>query len=217
MDPIDGAVRGVACSIDIACLSLEGRRLLRLERARDAELPWLPLSPSASLEATVKGIAIASVGRAPTWQAPLGGFDQGAHPSRADISIAYVTVVPTGTAARDGHEWVPATETDGLRARQAGIAIAALSELRLRASLEPIAFQLLPPKFTLSELQRTYEVLLRRKLHKASFRRALNAANLIAETGEYRTAGRGRPALLYRHAPRRSSARRRPLPFDLLA
>lgn len=216
MEPTDGAVRGVACAIDVACLSLEGRRLLRLERERGGELPWRPLAPSTSLEATAKDLAMKCVGRAPAWQAPLGAFDQGAHPSRTHLSIAYLAVVPAGTAAREGYAWVPASDVDALRARQAEIATAASRELRLRASLEPIAFHLLPPTFTLSELQRTYEVLLRRKLHKASFRRALHAANLIAETGEYRTAGRGRPALLYRHAPRRSSTRRRALPFDLL-
>lgn len=70
--------------------------------------------------------------------------------------------------------------------------------------------------FTLSELQSIYELLLGRSLHKASFRRALQAASLVEPTDEWRSEGRGRPAQLYRYAPRRKRGGRRSVRFDLI-
>ena len=89
--------------------------------------------------------------------------------------------------------------------------------IRARLDQAPIAFRLLPPTFTLSELQQTYELLLGRRLHKASFRRALQAAWLVEPTDEWRSEGRGRPAQLFRYAPRRRRNQRRGVRFDLLA
>jgi hypothetical protein len=80
----------------------------------------------------------------------------------------------------------------------------------------PIAFRLLPSRFTLSQLQMAYEVLLGRRLPKASFRRALQAAALIVGTEEWTSEGRGRPAQLYRYAPRKGKPRKRPVRFEML-
>ena len=52
--------------------------------------------------------------------------------------------------------------------------------------------------------------------HKASFRRALQAAFLVEPTEEWRSEGRGRPAQLFRYAPRRRRATRRGVRFDLI-
>jgi hypothetical protein len=80
----------------------------------------------------------------------------------------------------------------------------------------PIAFRLLPLAFTLGALQEMYELLLGRKLHKASFRRALQAAFLVEPTDAWRNDGRGRPAQLYRFAPRKRRAARRIVRFEVL-
>jgi 8-oxo-dGTP diphosphatase len=75
----------------------------------------------------------------------------------------------------------------------------------------------LPQRFTLSDLQRVYEIMLGRRLHKASFRRALQAATLVEPTDEWRSEGRGRPAQLFRYAPKRRRRVRRGLRFDLVS
>jgi 8-oxo-dGTP diphosphatase len=80
----------------------------------------------------------------------------------------------------------------------------------------PIAFRLLPSTFTLSELQAVYELLLGRRLHKASFRRSLHGATLVEATDEWRSEGRGRPAQLFRYAPPRRRRQRHGVRFDLL-
>jgi 8-oxo-dGTP diphosphatase len=61
-----------------------------------------------------------------------------------------------------------------------------------------------------------YELLLGRRLHKASFRRSLTAAFLVEPTDEWRSEGRGRPAQLYRYAPRKRRGGRGGVRFELL-
>jgi hypothetical protein len=75
---------------------------------------------------------------------------------------------------------------------------------------------MLPPRFSLGDLQAVYEILLGRALHKATFRRALQSAKLVKPTNEWRKSGRGRPARLYRFSPRRRDTRHPPVRFDRL-
>ena len=94
---------------------------------------------------------------------------------------------------------------------------AALIMLRESTERAPVAFKLLGPAFTLSDLQAMYELLLGRRLHKASFRRALQAASLVEATDEWRNEGRGRPAQLFRYAPKPRRGGRGGARFDLLS
>lgn len=152
------------------------------------------------------------------WFEQAGAFGVGKrHAVDADVSICFVGVVPPRTRAASGHEWHGFNDLPPLPARQAEMVEAALACVRDRMDHAPVAFRLLPTEFTLSELQQTYELLLGRRLHKASFRRALQAAWLVEPTDEWRSEGRGRPAQLFRYAPRRRRANRRGVRFDLLA
>jgi hypothetical protein len=74
----------------------------------------------------------------------------------------------------------------------------------------------LPALFTLTDLQQAYELLLGRRLHKASFRRALHASWLVEPTDGWRSEGRGRPAQLFRYSPRKRRGHHRGVRFDLL-
>ena len=56
---------------------------------------------------------------------------------------------------------------------------------------------LLPPEFTLTELQRIFEVILDKPVEKKSFRRRILDAQILEETGNFR-GGSTRPAKLYR-------------------
>jgi len=75
-------------------------------------------------------------------------------------------------------------------------AIVEVARQRLRAKVryEPIGFELLPPKFTLSQLQRLYEIILERPLDKRNFRKKLLAFDFIVPTEEFTTGGAHRPA-----------------------
>lgn len=71
---------------------------------------------------------------------------------------------------------------------------------RLRGKLDyaPIGFELLPPQFTLRQLQSLHETILGRTYNKDSFRRRLLSSGLIVPTGEREADVGHRPAELYR-------------------
>jgi len=67
-----------------------------------------------------------------------------------------------------------------------------------------IAFELMPREFTLTELQKVYEVILERRLAKPAFRRRILASGVVKETSKMRRGGH-RPAILYRFVEGRRS------------
>ncbi|MGF1527121.1 MAG: NUDIX domain-containing protein [Candidatus Competibacterales bacterium] len=74
----------------------------------------------------------------------------------------------------------------------------AIRRLRAKLTYTAIAVYLLPERFTLPALQRTYEVLLQEKLDKSSFRKQIVTSGLVVETGAYQAVRAGRPPKLYR-------------------
>jgi hypothetical protein len=73
----------------------------------------------------------------------------------------------------------------------------AISRLRGKMKYRPVVFELLPPAFTLLELQRTVEAISGIRLHKQNFRRLVAEQGLVEGTGKFTRIGRGRPAELF--------------------
>jgi 8-oxo-dGTP diphosphatase len=148
----------------------------------------------------------------------VGAFGDGKrHPGDVDVSVAYVALVPHETASpRAGFTWFPVGDLPTLSPRQRAMVEAANKTIQGKLDQAPIAFRLLPPTFTLSELQQMYELLLGKRLHKASFRRALQGAWLVEPTEEWRSEGRGRPAQLFTYAPKKRRRPHRGIRFDFL-
>ena len=73
-----------------------------------------------------------------------------------------------------------------------------LSRLRAKIKYRPVVFELMPPTFTLLQLQRAVEALAGRRLHKQNFRRLVESQGLVEETGDRLTETGGRPARLVR-------------------
>jgi hypothetical protein len=73
-----------------------------------------------------------------------------------------------------------------------------IARLRAKIKYRPIVFELMPPSFTLLQLQRAVEALAGRRLHKQNFRRLIDQQGLVEETGEISTDTGGRPARLVR-------------------
>jgi hypothetical protein len=77
----------------------------------------------------------------------------------------------------------------------------AISRLRGKIKYRPVLFELMPPTFTLLQLQRTAEALSGVRLHKQNFRRLVERQKLVEETGAIETDTGGRPAKLMRFRP----------------
>lgn len=73
----------------------------------------------------------------------------------------------------------------------------ALKHLRFEIENTNIAFQIMPEKFTLSELQQAYEIILDKKLDKRNFRKKLRELAILKELHETKMEGAHRPAKLY--------------------
>lgn len=73
----------------------------------------------------------------------------------------------------------------------------ALGRVRGKIKYRPVVFELLPPRFTLWQLQRVVEALTGIRLHKQNFRRLVERGGLVEGTGQYDTSTGGRPAELF--------------------
>jgi hypothetical protein len=73
-----------------------------------------------------------------------------------------------------------------------------IARLRAKIKYRPVVFELMPPRFTLLQLQQAVEALAGRRLHKQNFRRLIEQQDLVEETGDMATETRGRPAKLFR-------------------
>lgn len=74
----------------------------------------------------------------------------------------------------------------------------AIARLRAKIKYRPVVFELMPPAFTLLQLQRAVEALAGRRLHKQNFRRLVDQQQLVEETGAMSSETGGRPAKLVR-------------------
>ena len=74
----------------------------------------------------------------------------------------------------------------------------AIGRLRGKIKYRPVVFELMPPSFTLLQLQRTVEALSGVRLHKQNFRRLVEHQGLVEETGGISAETGGRPARLVR-------------------
>lgn len=118
------------------------------------------------------------------------------------ISVVYYALIPQSASAvrageqATGAEWFPVQSVPMLAFDHSQILQYAVKRLRYKLEYADVAFQILPPVFTLSELQSAYEIILGEDLDKRNFRRKVLQADILIETGGYRT-GEGRPAKLY--------------------
>jgi 8-oxo-dGTP diphosphatase len=122
------------------------------------------------------------------------------------ITVAYYAIVPAEALAdhRPGDDasetgWFSMYDLPELAFDHDQILDYALTRLRNKLEYTMVGFQLLPDEFTLSELQHAYEIVLGEKLDKRNFRRKILSANIIAETGQKKRNGEGRPAMLYHY------------------
>ncbi|OZI78921.1 NUDIX hydrolase [Bordetella genomosp. 2] len=110
-------------------------------------------------------------------------FEAGLVPEASRRGQAAAAELVPGQAMRHDHRRILAT----------GIA-----RLRAKIKYRPVVFELMPPEFTLLQLQLTVEALAGRGLHKQNFRRLIEQQALVEETGDMASGTTGRPAKLFR-------------------
>jgi 8-oxo-dGTP diphosphatase len=124
-------------------------------------------------------------------------------PRERVVSVAYYALVKLSDhrarAATDAAnaEWFLVSKLPKLAFDHAEILRTALGRLQGKVRYQPIGFELLPEKFTLSQLQRLYEAVLETELDKRNFRKKVLGFGLLLPLEETLMAGRHRPAQLF--------------------
>lgn len=122
------------------------------------------------------------------------------HPLGRVITVAYYSLVKTSdfslkpASFAQTAQWFSVDEVPQLAFDHAEILAACRHQLQLRARREPVGFELLPPKFTLTKLQQLYECLLQTKLEKRNFRKKVLSMDILVELEEIQEGVAHRPA-----------------------
>lgn len=125
-------------------------------------------------------------------------------PRERVVSVAYYALVKLSDhriqAATDARNaaWFAVSDPPGLSFDHDRILETALERLKGKVRYQPLGFELLPPKFTLSQLQHLYEAILETTLDKRNFRKKILAMQILEELDEVEQDVAHRAARLYR-------------------
>ena len=204
-----------ALTVDVVIFTLRENRLhaLLVQRAEQpyAEMWALPggyVHMDESLEAAASRELEEETGLQQAYLEQLYTYGEPKRdPRDRTVTVAYFALIPSdapfhaegGSDARQARWWAVDCLPE-LAFDHAEIIGYALRRLRYKLEYTAAGFELLPDEFSLSELQRTYEMILSEQLDKRNFRRRILEAGIIEPTQHLRS-GEGRPARLYRYRP----------------
>lgn len=134
----------------------------------------------------------------------FGAVDR--HPLGRVITIAYFSLIkiadftPTASSFAQTVKWhsVSSAKKTKLAFDHNTILDTCFNALQHQVRIRPIGFELLPPKFTLTELQHLYEAVLDTELDKRNFRKKILSMSLLIDLDELQEGVPHRPAKLYK-------------------
>ncbi len=128
-------------------------------------------------------------------------------PDERVITVAYYSLVseedyePVPSEFAETSEWVPLKNVPPLAFDHDKILHEAIATLRNELITENIGFELLPRKFTLSQLQELHEIILDKKLDKRNFRKSMKKMNNLIALDERQKGVDHKPAQLFQYDP----------------
>ncbi len=200
-------------SIDCVIFGFEGDQLkvLLIERNTDPQkgmmaLPGGFVHMDEELDDASDRILKESTGVSEIYMEQVKTFGSvGRYPLRRVITIAYYALIklddynletqPDSDAKRA--EWFPVDEIPELPFDHREIFDTGFKKLKIKVRHEPVGFNLLPEKFSITELQRLYEATLETKFDKRNFRKKLAKMNLLIDLEEKQQNVSHRAAKLY--------------------
>ena len=182
-------------------------RVVLIERRNPPQgwaLPGGFVRSGEDLEAAARRELVEETGVALSYLEQLYTFGAPERDPRGQVvTVTWMALVPpaahtlrAATDVRDAR-WVPLSEVPALAFDHDDILRVAVDRLRGKLRYAPIGFDLLPEHFTLTWLQRLYEVILERPLDKRNFRRKVLATGLLRDTGQRMTGVPHKPPKLY--------------------
>lgn len=188
-------------------------QVLLVHRAGEPErdrwaLPGGLLLDGESLDAAAARVLVRETGVADVFLEQLYTFDAApAARCASSLLVSYFALVDAKRARLEPREtwqpgWFPVADLPDLAFANNGVIEYALRRLRAKLEYSNVVYSLMPEEFTLSDLQRVYELILGSKLDKRNFRRRILSLGIAEPTARRATGGAHRPAQLYRFSRR---------------
>lgn len=209
--PLQQELYKSAFSVDNIIFGFDGDTLkvLLIKRREDPyggqwALPGDIVKPTEDLVTAAKRVLLQLTGLKDVYLEQVHTFGKvDRHPKGRVITIAYysliniakVEIFPASFAEKV--EWKEVRSIISLAFDHLEIMETCLARLKQDLKLRPIGFELLPEKFTLTELQRLYEVVLEQDLDKRNFRKKILNMNILNTLHELQSGVSHRPAKLY--------------------
>jgi 8-oxo-dGTP diphosphatase len=124
------------------------------------------------------------------------------HPDSRVITCVYFALVryqDVKVMESDNVSWYPIDDLPSLAFDHKEIVDYARTRTRLSLRTCPVAYQLLKEKFTLTEMQKVYEIIMGKQLDKRNFRKKVLGTEGLIELDEFTKASSKRPARLYQY------------------
>lgn len=170
-------------------------------------LPGFFVKHTETIDSAVQRILLEYTGLHDIYMEQLYTFgDLKRHPQGRIITVAYyamlrisdqLTLKPSSDYVRQA-VWHPLNNLPDLAFDHHNIIEKSIEKVRSRLKYRPIAFELLPEKFTLTQLQQVYESIWGYTLDKRNFRKKMLKYDILKETGEKQKGVPYRAAMLYK-------------------
>ena len=201
----------LAVSIDCVVFGFDGKHLkvLLIERSEAPfeyfwALPGDLMAPDEDLNSSVNRILKDLTGLNELFFEQVETFGEvNRHPLGRVLTTSYFTLVkisdyelnPSSFAAEA--KWFKVNEVKKLAFDHNKVLQSCFNRLQQSVKTKPIGFELLPPHFTLTELQSLYEAVLGIELDIRNFRKKILQMKFLRETGSLQENVSHRPAKLY--------------------
>ncbi len=168
-------------------------------------LPGYFVQPKEDLEAAAARVLREMTGMENVYLEQLRTFGSpGRHGFGRVITVAYYSLVkiadfrPRAAGVAQEITWHTVDDLEALAFDHQEIVAVALDKLKRSIRTRPVGFELLPPAFTLTELQHLYEAIWETELEKRNFRKKILSMGLLEDLNRTQEGVAHRPAKLYR-------------------
>lgn len=110
-------------------------------------------------------------------------------PAAHTLSIAYYALVNIQDhneqlRKENSAHWISLKELPELVFDHSEMVRLAIKELQYKTSVQPVGFELLPPKFTMRQLQKLYEAIFQEEFDKRNFAKKINKLDVLVKLDE---------------------------------
>lgn len=215
---IDGVPFKAAVSVDNVIFGFDGEALkvLLIKRAtepynKEWALPGDMVKLDEDLEVAALRILETMTGLNNVFLQQVHTFGAvNRHPDGRVITVAYYSLINIQRAKLSKGDykvleldWKDADQLESMPFDHLEIIQTCLEQLKRQFRYQPVGFELLPSKFTLTQLQKLYEVVLHKVLDKRNFRKKIMSLKVLSPLNESEEKVAHRPAQLFKFDPQK--------------